>query len=81
MLRGGSLKNAAVWQRRKEENMDIVNTRNSINHVILNRIMTLRYQLRKRPALLQCIMSMEALFVRTGVIFYGRSQKRLHGKG
>jgi hypothetical protein len=24
---------------------------------------------------------MEALFVRTGVIFHGRSQKRLHGKG
>jgi hypothetical protein len=61
--------------------MDIVHTRNSINHIILNRIMALRYQLRKRPALLQCIMSMEAVFVRTGVIYYGRSQKRLHGKG
>ena len=61
--------------------MDISKTRNSVNHVILNRIMALRYQLRKRPALVQCIMSMEAVFVRTGVIFYGRSQKSLHGKG
>jgi hypothetical protein len=61
--------------------MDISKTRNSLNHVILNRIMALRYQLRKRPALVQCIMSMEAVFVRTGVIFYGRSQKSLHGKG
>jgi len=61
--------------------MDINKTRNSINHILLNRIMSLRYQLRRRPALLQCILSMEALFVRTGVIFHGRSQKRLHGKG
>ncbi len=65
----------------KAADMDIRETRNRMNHVILNRIMTLRYQLRKRPALLQCILSMEALFVRTGVIYYGRSQKRLHGKG
>jgi hypothetical protein len=64
-----------------EADMDIVETRNRMNHVILNRIMTLRYQLRRRPALLQCILSMEALFVRTGVIFHGRSQKRPHGKG
>ncbi len=70
-----------MWQRRLETNMDIRNTRNSINHVILNRIMALRYQLRRRPALLQCIISIEALFVRTGVIYYGRSGKRLHGKG
>ncbi|MCX5900434.1 MAG: hypothetical protein NTX06_06830 [Proteobacteria bacterium] len=61
--------------------MDISKTRNSVNHVILNRIMALRYQLRKRPVLVQCIMSMEAVFVRTGVIFYGRSQKSLNGKG
>jgi hypothetical protein len=61
--------------------MDISKTRNSLNHVILNRIMALRYHLRKRPALLQCIMSMEAVFVRTGVIFYGHRQKSLHGKG
>jgi len=70
-----------VWQRRLETNMDIRNTRNSINHVILNRIMALRYQLRRRPALLQCIISIEALFVRTGVIYYGRSGKGLHEKG
>ena len=61
--------------------MDIIETRNRMNHVILNRIMTLRYQLRRKPALLQCIISMEALFVRTGVIFYGRSRKSLNGKG
>jgi hypothetical protein len=61
--------------------MDMSKTRNSINHVILNRIMALRYQLRRRPVLLQCIMSMESVFIRTGVIFYGRSRKRLNGKG
>ena len=61
--------------------MGIIETRNWINHVILNRLLTLRYQLRKRPALLQCIIFMEALFVWSGVIFYGRSHKRLHGKG
>jgi len=61
--------------------MDISKTRNSINHVILNRLMALRYQLRKRPAFLQCIISVEAVFVRTGVIFYGRRQKNLHAKG
>ena len=50
-------------------------TRNRINHVILNRLMTLRYQWRKRPGLLQGLIFMEALFVKAGVIFYGRSQK------
>ena len=61
--------------------MDIIKTRNSLNHIILNRIMTLRYQLRKRPALTQCIICMEAVFIKTGLIFYGRSNKKLHGKG
>ena len=61
--------------------MDIIKTRNSLNHIILNRIMTLRYQLRKRPALTQCIICMEAVFVRTGVIYYGRNNNKLHGKG
>jgi len=61
--------------------MGIIETRNSINHVILNRLMTLRYQLRKRPALLQCIIAIEALFVRAGVIYYGRNHKNLHGNG
>ena len=75
------LKNAAVRQRRRDGAMGINETRNSINHVILNRLMTLRYQLRKRPALLQCIIFMEALIVRAGLIFYGRSHKSLHGKG
>ena len=61
--------------------MDIIKTRNSLNHIILNRIMTLRYQLRKRPALTQCIICMEAVFVRTGVIYYGRIQYKSHGNG
>jgi len=52
-----------------------IETRNRINHVILNRLMTLRYQWRKRPGLLQGLIFMEALCVRAGVIFYGRSQK------
>jgi hypothetical protein len=61
--------------------MDIIETLNRMNHVILNKIMTLRYQLRRRPVLLQCILSMEALFVRTGVIYYGCNRKSLNGKG
>ena len=61
--------------------MGIIETRNSINHVILNRLMTLRYQLRKRPAFLQCIIAIESLFVRAGVIYYGRSHKNQHGNG
>ena len=75
------LLNAAVRQRRRDEVMGIIETRNSINHVILNRLMMLRYQLRKRPVLLQCIMYVEALFVRSGVIYYGRIQYKSHGNG
>ncbi len=61
--------------------MDIIKTRNSLNHIILNRILSLRYQMRKRPALTQCIICMEAVFIKTGLIFYGCSHKKLHGKG
>ena len=61
--------------------MDIIKTRNSINHVILNRIMMLRFHVRRRPVLIQCIIALESVFIKTGLIFYGRSPARLHGKG
>ena len=61
--------------------MIIIKTRNSINHILLNRIMMLRYHLRRRPALIQCIIALESVFVRIGLIFYGRSPARLRGKG
>jgi len=58
----------------------IIDLRNSINHLILNRIMVLRYQLRKRPGCIRCIIGIEALCLRTGLIFYGRSREVLQGK-
>jgi len=61
--------------------MDIINTRNKLNHILLNRIMTLRYHARRRPVLIQCIITVESMFVRAGLIFYGSSPARLHRKG
>ena len=60
--------------------MRIMYVRNSINHLILNRIMILRYQLRKRPGLIRIIIGIETLCLRAGVIFYGRSHDGLKGK-
>ena len=41
----------------------------------------LRYRMRKSPAIIQCIICMEAGLVRTGLIFHGRSAKGLHQRG
>ena len=61
--------------------MSIINICNSVNHFILHRIMGLRYRMRKSPAIIQCIICMEAGLVRTGLIFHGRSAKGLHQRG
>jgi hypothetical protein len=61
--------------------MAITRTRNRINHFILNRIMMLRYHVRRRPVLVCCLIGVEALLVRTGLIYNGCSHARLNGKG
>ncbi len=60
--------------------MKVVHLRNSLNHLILTRIMILRYQLRKRPGCIRIIIALEGLCLRTGLIFYGRSRRGLQGK-
>jgi hypothetical protein len=61
--------------------MDIINARNRMNHFILNKIMRLRYHVRRRPALIWCLIGVEALLVRAGLIYNGYSDARLNGKG
>lgn len=58
----------------------VIRVRNSINHLILTRIMILRYQLRRRPGCVRLIIGIEALCLKTGLIFDGGGRGSLQGK-
>jgi hypothetical protein len=46
--------------------------RNRINHVLLHALLRCRYQARRRPRLVKCILAAEGLLVKAGLIYYGR---------
>lgn len=58
----------------------VLRVRNGINHLLLNRIMILRYQLRRRPGCVRLIVGLEALCLKTGLLFDGGGRSGLQGK-
>jgi len=65
--------NAAALQRHRQEQPVILTIRNGINHLLLNVIMKCRYQARRRPRMVKCILAAEVLCIKTGLIYYGRN--------
>jgi hypothetical protein len=52
----------------------ILNIRNGINHMILHLLLKCRYQARRRPRMVKCILAAEGLCIKTGLIYYGSRQ-------
>ncbi len=51
----------------------IIRLRNRINHFILNRLLIIRYRARKNSCAVKCIMAVEILCAKSGLIFYGKN--------
>jgi hypothetical protein len=56
--------------------MTMLDVRNGINHLLLNGMLRLRYLARRHRGFIACLIGVEALCVRTGIIFYGHSHAR-----
>ncbi len=52
----------------------ILTIRNSINHIVLHFLLKCRYQARRRPGMVKCILATEVVCIKTGLIYYGRPQ-------
>ena len=59
-------------------NWGTIALRNRVNHLILNRIMVARYQLRKKPGCVRMLIGLEALCLRAGLIYIGRGRSGNH---
>lgn len=49
----------------------LLEVRNRFNHLILNKLLVLRYHVKKRPHLIKFIMLIEIIFTKLGFIYYG----------
>lgn len=47
--------------------------RNRLNHFILNRLLIVRYRARKSTCAVKCILAIESLFAKSGILFYGKN--------
>ena len=52
----------------------ILSIRNSINHVVLNKLLKCRYAVRHMPRMVKCVLAAEVVCIKTGLIYYGRQQ-------
>ena len=57
----------------------ILNIRNGINHLLLHLLLKCRYQARRKPRMVKCILAAEGLCIKTGLIYYGRRQAYRQG--
>ncbi len=57
-----------------------IKLRNRVNHFILNKLLVVRYYMRKNPLLIKCIIGAEALCVKTGLIFHGQKKHSIRHK-
>ena len=50
----------------------ILEVRNMFNHLILNKLLILRYHVKKQPHIIKFIILIEILFAKMGLIYCGR---------
>ena len=48
--------------------------RDAINHLVLNKLLVIRYHMRRRPYVIRLITLIEMLFVKIGLIYYGHKK-------
>jgi len=46
--------------------------RDNINHFLLNKMLVIRYRVRKKPNLIRLLISLELTFFKLGILSYGK---------